>query len=622
MSQLTIYKHIIKSQEEIEKMLLGEYEKGTYSLYAPFIKVNPYGNAPLTALVMFETLKATAIKVTVLGKNEAANIYLNYPKRTKHILDIIGLYPNKDNTIILKTDEEEVTFHIKTEKVFVKIPSVSMCLDNPGMKANKLNFIVPTDNKFFTAGFDSYGDCRWYTNLNFSYSMKRGLNGRFLVGAPRLLAIPYSPTSLYEISLLGKVYREYRLPRGYHHDYFEINNEKMLLLTQNIEEGTSGDIIALFDKNTGDILKEWNLKNILPQDVAGSGSQDMHDWFHSNAIFYDQFTESITVSGRHQDIIVNFDAKEGKIRWMLGDPEGWPDEYISRYFLRMSKKSEWFYEPHAVQYLGNNRIICFDSGHYRAKVKSKYVLPENNYSRAVIYEINMEQKTVSEVWQYGKELGNNFYSTYMGNISIYGENHYGIHSGGRARVHGKSIDMPGVFRKDFDDETELSSINIEWYLDKEIGRIIVNTNTYQSQWINIQDDRDFHQWIQGKIIGKYASSEEVSIELPMEPAGFVPDRYNLSFEYDGERLCLSADFVAAEMVLLILEGEKENHTFFIQSTRRPFYTMCPVTWRPGKSRPVEWPIVINNFSDCYRLKLLVNENLYSTGITLDLRKER
>lgn len=622
MTELKIYEPVIVAQENLEADLLAAYNEADYSFKEPFIRLNPYHTAPLTALVMFKTKEAVSFEVIVLGKNKEADIHLIFPKTQEHVLEIVGLYPDHKNKVLLKSEMgEELILEITTEPVNSKLPEVKVILDDPNLKKDQLIFMVPTDNQYRPAAYDAFGDCRWYSTEQYAYSMRRGVSGRFLVGAPHLLAIPYSPTDLYEISLLGKIYKIYRLPRGYHHDYFEIDEEKILLLTQNIEEGTSGDRIALFDKRNGRVLNEWDLKDMLPQDVAGSGSQDMHDWFHANSVFYDPASQSVTVSGRHQDIIVNFGMNDGKLRWMLGDPEGWPQDLVDKYFLKAQEDMEWFYEPHSVRPLEGNRFICFDTGHYRAKHKDNYVLPEKNYSRAVIYKIDPEKKLVSQEWQYGKELGNAFYSNYMGNITLYGESHFGIHFGGIARVEGKAIDMPGIFRKDFDPYAELYAVSVEWKEDREIGRVVANTNTYQGDWISLRHAGALHVWERGLCLGEYVKGEEFPVDLPAESAGFIPARYHLAFVYDGERLLLKGDFVGGEMVVLFLEGEKERHVFFVQSTRRPFYTMCPVTWRPGKKRPVEWPIITKDFEDCYRLKVLVNEHLYETGLTLDLRKE-
>src|SRR5690625_3694860 len=55
----------INDQAQIDENLLSEYEDGNYSFEDPFIKVDPYDAAPLTALVKFDTEEPVQIKVTV-----------------------------------------------------------------------------------------------------------------------------------------------------------------------------------------------------------------------------------------------------------------------------------------------------------------------------------------------------------------------------------------------------------------------------------------------------------------------------------------------------------------------------------------------------------------------------
>lgn len=620
-TQLKIFRHLIEQQYDAEQEILQTYEQQHYSLQQPYICLNPYLIAPLTALVMFCTEQPVSITATVHGKTKEADIVLNFEEKTEHVLEIVGLYANLENQITLQSSEGvQVQIYIQTTAAPKELLIPSVYSKEPSIWENQLVFMIPTDHQYLTAGYDYNGDCRWYTNQKFAYSMKRGANGRILVGAPRLLAIPYSPTTLYEMSLVGKIYKEYRLPRGYHHNYFELDNQQILFLTQNIEEGTSGDLIMLVDKKNANILKVWDLKTVLPQDVAGSGSQDMHDWFHANAIYYDKKTDSITVSGRHQDIIVNMDFNSGAINWMLGDPEGWPVEYVNQYFLQPEGELEWAYEPHGVQFLSEDLLLCFDSGHYRAKNPAYYRVPENNYSRAVVYQIDVAHKKVRQIWQYGKELGAEFYSPYMGNISVYAQNHISIHSGGSAALYGKAVDLPGIFQKDIESTTQIYAITIELKDGREVCKIHMSTNTYQAERIKLQDTGDLHEWGKGEKLGQFAATEEIQLEIPTHTMGMIPEKYELSFGYDGERLFLRGHFFKAEMVLLHLLGEKENHCFYIQSTRRPFYTMCLVTWHPGDSRPVEWPITVKDFSDCYRLKVTINENTYETGLVLDLRE--
>ena len=61
-------KHIIDQQYEAESKFLEEYGKESHTIANPFVVLNPYLIAPLTALVMFESEKPAFAKVTVKGK--------------------------------------------------------------------------------------------------------------------------------------------------------------------------------------------------------------------------------------------------------------------------------------------------------------------------------------------------------------------------------------------------------------------------------------------------------------------------------------------------------------------------------------------------------------------------
>ena len=65
---------------------------------------------------------------------------------------------------------------------------------------------------------------------------------------------------------------------------------------------------------------------------------------------------------------------------------------------------------HAPVQMPNGNLLVFDNGTYRNF--------ENNiqYSRAVEYEINEQDKTVTQVWQYGKERGQEFFSTIVSDV--------------------------------------------------------------------------------------------------------------------------------------------------------------------------------------------------------------
>lgn len=178
--------------------------------------------------------------------------------------------------------------------------------------------------------------------------MKRLKNGHILMGTDRLVQMPYYMSGMYETSACGKIYHEYRLPGGSHHDAFEMPDGSLLCLTEDLTSGTVEDMCVLIDRETGDILKTWDYKNFLEPGLGKSGSWSEKDWFHNNAVWYDEKSHSLTFSGRHMDSIVNIDFETGKLNWILSDPEGWPQEWVDRYFFKpVGTDFEWQYEQHA-----------------------------------------------------------------------------------------------------------------------------------------------------------------------------------------------------------------------------------------------------------------------------------
>ena len=73
------------------------------------------------------------------------------------------------------------------------------------------------------------------------------------------------------------------------------------------------------DLKDGSIVKKFDLTDILPMDEGESENFTTYDWFHNNSIWYDEKTNSITLSGRHIDAVINISYDTGKLNWIIGD---------------------------------------------------------------------------------------------------------------------------------------------------------------------------------------------------------------------------------------------------------------------------------------------------------------
>jgi arylsulfate sulfotransferase len=615
------FDHIISEQYMAEQSFLSEYNKGAYSFNSPFVKLNPYSIAPLTALVMFKTQEPTTISIKVKGKEKAGDISFNFPEATEHKIPVYGLYADHANKVELTTNNgEQTVLTIKTDKAPELVKKPSKIKTTSEYFGDNLMFVTPTSNAS-TAAYDYKGDVRWYSTVNFSFDLKRISNGRLLIGTNRLLMPPYHTTGLFELGMIGKIYNEFRLPGGYHHDQLEMEDGNILILTQDPPRGTVEDTCVLVDRKSGDILKTWDYQKALPQDAGGSGSQSSYDWFHNNSVWYDKKTNSLTLSGRHQDAIINIDYDTGELNWVIGDPEGWPQEIVDKYFFTPVgdlDNFDWQYEQHAALVCPNGDIMCFDNGHYRAKSKEKYVPAKDNFSRGVRYRIDTEKMEIEQVWQYGKERGAEFFSVYICNVEYYGEGHYMVHSGGIGTFKGVPVDItPVQYRGEDEKYVELRSVTVELKDDVVMYELELPANYYRAEKLKLYSAEDILTFGKGKLLGSLGVTEEFTTIPPAEPGGMVPDKYNVKLGLEEDRVVFRATFEKGQMVLLQFEGDT-THSYFIPTTKRPFLAMCVGTFQESDERAVEFPVSKEGLSGKFKVSLIVDESKYETGITLNL----
>lgn len=619
--QLQTMEHLVEEQAKAEESWLEECKKGNYTFKEPYVKLNPYLIAPLTALVHFKTDKPQTVSVTVRGKEKSGDMGMTFKKGTDHYLPILGLYPDYENTVALRLEDgSETTISIKTPPAPEGVHKPISIETTPEYMQDNVMVLSPT-SKANVAAYDYKGDVRWYLLPNFAFDFKRVANGRFLMGTQRLLMPPYHTTGLYEFGAIGKIYREYRLPGGYHHDQFEMEDGNLLILTQKPDRGTVEDMCVLVDRKTGAILKEWDYQTILPTNVGGSGSQDKHDWFHNNAVWYDKKSNTLTLSGRHQDAVINIDYDTGKLNWIIGDPEGWPED-MQKYFFKPvgdTQNFDWQYEQHACVVLPDGDVMCFDNGHWRSKIKENYLPAKDNFSRGVRYRINPETMEITQVWQFGKERGADFFSTYISNVEYYGEGHYMIHSGGIGYLHGEPYNQPPVrIRGEEEKFLRMESVTVEVKDDKIVYEMRIPGNYYRAEKLPLYCREDELSFGRGALLGSLGQTATFDTVPELPDGGELPARYNLTLNREADRLVLKGLFEKGQMVMLLLEGEDGVKAYFIPTTKRPFLAMCVGTFLEADERAVSFPISLEGLSGRYKVAMIIDDHRYETGITLDI----
>ena len=559
---------LIDKQAKLE----DDLESEGYTLDKPNVILNPYGNSPLSALVIFETKAAEEVKVTIEGKDELSTYTHTFDKEKVHYLPIYGLYAGVENEVIISAGDKEKVLKIKTDDLPDDFIVPTSVFKDESRLTNDLYFFTPS-SKGYMCAYDVNGDVRWYLSQRAIWEVNRLKNGHLLVSTERLVNEPYYSTGLYEIDMLGKIYTEYSLPGGYHHDYFEMENGNLLVASDDFdnEEGTVEDYVVELDRETGNIVKTFDLKDILNMEDGKSENWISYDWFHNNSVWYDKKSNSITLSGRHQDIVINIDYDSGKLNWILGDSTNFSEEY-QKYFFKLTD-GEWQWSQHAAMILPNGNVFLFDNGNNKSKNKDEYVKAEDSYSRGVIYKIDTEKMTAEEVWEYGKERGSSFYSPYISDVDYLDDGHYIVHSGGISYKDGVIQNQPaGIAESD-----ELVSDTVEILNDKVIFEMKLPTNNYRVEKMSLYGDGEFSLG-KAKRVGSLGVSPISDQEFKFMMNGKkIDDDYkshDISIKQESDRLVVSGTFKKGTPVKVILYKDMMENIYLMRVSKTPYTALC------------------------------------------------
>ena len=609
---------LVENQEVLEKGFKAE----GYTIDNPNIIVNPYEISPLTALVIFETEEEVSPTVTIVGEDENTTFTHTFDANTKHFLPIYGLYAGRVNEVIIEYNDIEKTLQIKTDDLpdnFILPTSVEA---NKEALDNQLYFFTPSSSGY-TCAYDVNGDVRWYLTINALWEINRLSNGHLLVSTERRVNSPYYMTGLYEMDLLGKIYKEISLEGGYHHDYFEMPNGNLLVASDdfNNEFGTVEDYIVEVDMNTGDIVKHWDLKDILNREDGKSENWVDYDWFHNNSVWYDEATDSITLSGRHQDAVINISYETGKLNWIIGDPTGWSEEYQKYFFTPVGDNFEWQWSQHAAMITPEGYVFILDNGNNKSKDEEEYVPATESYTRGVMYKIDTLHMTIEQVWEYGKERGSEFYSPYISDVDYLEENHYIVHSGGIVYVDGKNSNQPaGLGGYD-----RLVSDTVELLNDEVIFEIILPTNNYRVEKMNLYTENEHFEMEAATRIGSLNQTE-----VTEQYFGFILNTRDIKeFERDFtltqeiDRLVVSGRFKKGEDVNILLYQNGLVRKYHVSVSKKPYTALCLDIFTEDET---ENGIVVSKYinhdglSGKYSIYLQVDDVIYDTNEYVEFSK--
>ena len=552
-------------QTSIDEALSQEAQNG-YPLEEALIVVNPYGTSPLSAVAIFSTEEACGGTITVKGKSSENDVTGTFAAEKDHIVPIYGLY-NNDTTEVVITLEDGTSssFEVTTEDINVDYGTIQTKMKTEtNYDYENLTFICSTMGSLYAV--DAAGDIRFYTTMGGSLGVHQLENGHLLMPASYVLKTSYYKEGMIETDLLGKIYREFMVPGGQHHDFVELPDGNLLIASDSPDLSTVEDYVVELDRQTGEVVWELDMKDLMGIEEGQSASMDSDgseesDWFHNNGLAYDAQNDLVLLSARHKDAIVAVKKEEKSIAWILGDPTGWGEEYQSYFFTPEGEDFEWFYAQHNVSILDNGDIALFDNGTARVKRVDgdDRVSGDDVYSRAVVYNIDTENMTVSQESEYGKERGADWYSDWIsGVVSLDGtKDHLWITAGShlhsdeenRNDYYPKDMFVSGLTKTTYIDQVDNGELTFELTISGDT----YNALTYRSFRMPLYTKGKYDVTAVPEVLGALGETSYEAGNVQTDDAAALSDGWSLVL--DGSKISVTGSFRTDTAVDVLIPGK-------------------------------------------------------------------
>ena len=425
---------------------------------SPTIYQNPNPRVPLAAIIKFSTNEPVHTKINVSDGKRTWDITFDDSYKPVEGLPIIGMRPNQQHQFQISI-RDAANNEINAPEVLKfttpplpndpkEFPPIDITVKHkdkmePGitMLSVRRRMVGRGHWKFnrkfgMLLALDSEGEVIWYCRFNSRISdFKRLYNGNLLYITQDYRVI--------ESDLLGNIvkswYAKYR-PQGlttesipvetvtFHHEIDELPSRNFVVLGTesriinnyytsetdiNAPRKTQkviGDQIIEFQRD-GKIVWHWNAFEHLDPFRIGyqtlndywaiRGFPNAVDWTHANGLLYNEKDDSLLISMRKQDAVVKIDRATGNIKWIIGEPSGWPVKLHDR-LLKLEGKMRWFYHQHAPRPTPAG-LLLFDNATFQARPFNPSVSPADSYSRVVEYAIDEEKMTAREIWSSEKQ---------------------------------------------------------------------------------------------------------------------------------------------------------------------------------------------------------------------------
>ncbi len=364
---------------------------------------NPYGFAPLTALLLFRTAETYRVEYEVESRGKAKGFYGETMAAKRHRVPIIGLYPGMNKVVVRLFDEKGDLYEERRMLVGTKaVPEnvKNMIIDKQFSNPSAYPFIFITGGIDVPFAFDNHCDIRYYLDMNTStYGVFPLKNGHLLwpegsIGVPTY-AHAHTP-QVHEIDYMGRIYKTFLVEKGMHHFATELPNGNIITVSNSLD-GHTEDVVIELDRESGKVLRTINMVELF-----GDHYRDQVDWAHVNSIEYFPNDNTLMLCLRNVHSVIKFNYDTLEIVWVLSIPEFWEGTKLLNHVLEPIGEVEWNYQAHAAYELEPvqgqpgeiHRVLVFDNHHAKRR---PWPLEDKRFSHIHVYDINEKEHTVKMV---------------------------------------------------------------------------------------------------------------------------------------------------------------------------------------------------------------------------------
>lgn len=277
-SSITHLDSYTKKSKQANNHLIEKMKDGSLNFDNMEIVLNPYGHAPLVALALFHTKEPCNLSYTVNGENKYHHKNSKYS--LDHTVPIVGLYPDKDNEVLLELFDEsenlidQKTINIKTSALSLKKNVFGKELHYPEIKdeaeVTRYRLSLPSDYEPVSIGGGRY--------LIISSSVKTPVNGELL------------PTLMYEVDLMGRVFRAFYVGTGIMKIFGKAKDSDNILIASGAKDGVASSALEI-ERKTGAVKKSPLSTKELSEMVCESITKEELDELAGSTPV--QFTDSV-----------------------------------------------------------------------------------------------------------------------------------------------------------------------------------------------------------------------------------------------------------------------------------------------------------------------------------------